>query len=181
MICIFLADGFEEMEAVIPRDILMRGGVDVYTVGVGGEVVTSAYGLKIKTDMTIGDIDTNTLEGIVLPGGMPGTTNLEQNEKVMKIISYCKEKKIMIGAICAAPSILGKIGILDGKLACCYPGFEKYLKDAKISEDKVAIADNIITSKGPGTAFEFGFALLDYIKDGNFSDGIKSDMIYLNK
>ena len=180
MVCIFLADGFEEMEAIIPRDILKRGRVDVFTVGVTGETVTSAYGLKIKTDMTIDDVSVSKLEGIILPGGMPGTTNLEQSEKLKNIITHCNDDKIMIGAICAAPSILGKMGILDGKLACCYPGFEKYLKGAKISEDKVAKADNIITSKGPGTAIEFGFALLDYIKGDHFSDTVKNGMIYLN-
>ena len=178
MVCIFLADGFEEMEAIIPRDILKRGGVDVCTVGVGGEVVTSAYGLSIKTDMTVENVDFNKIEGIILPGGMPGTTNLEQNKKVIEIINHCNKNKIMIGAICAAPSILGKLGILEGKLVCCYPGFEKYLKGAEISEEKVAKSGHIITSKGPGTAINFGFELLDYIKGDNFSDKVKKGMVY---
>lgn len=178
MVYIFLADGFEEIEAVVPRDILKRGGIDVLTVGVTGDVVTSAYGLKIKTDTTIENVNIDNIEGIILPGGMPGTTNLKNNKKVLDIIKYCHENKLLIGAICAAPSILGNMGILDGKTACCYPGFEKYLKGASVSNESVTIDQNIITSKGPGTAMDFGFALLSYIKGKESSDNAKSGMIY---
>lgn len=178
MVYIFLADGFEEVEAVVPRDILKRGGVEVATVGVTGDVVTSAYGLKVKPDTTIENISVDNLEGIVLPGGMPGTTNLKNNQKLLDIIKYSFEKGLLIGAICAAPSILGDMGILEGKTACCYPGFEKYLKGANISGESVARDKNIITSKGPGTAMDFGFALLSYIKGQDVSDKAKSGMIY---
>lgn len=178
MICIFLADGFEEIEAVVPRDVLKRGGVDISTVGVTGDVVTSAYGLQVKTDTLIENIDMNNIEGIILPGGMPGTTNLKNNQKVLDIIKYCYKNKLLIGAICAAPSILGSIGILERKRACCYPGFEKYLKGASVSNESVTIDQNIITSKGPGTAMDFGFALLSYLKGKDISDNAKSGMIY---
>lgn len=178
MVYIFLADGFEEVEAVVPHDILKRGGVEVATVGVTGDVVTSAYGLKVKPDTTIENINVDNLEGIVLPGGMPGTTNLKNNQKLLDIIKYSFEKGLLIGAICAAPSILGDMGILEGKTACCYPGFEKYLKGANVSGESVARDENIITSKGPGTAMDFGFALLSYIKGQDVSDKAKSGMIY---
>ena len=124
MVYIFLADGFEEMEAIVPRDILKRGGVEVLTVGVTGDLVTSAYGLKIKTDVTIESVDIDDIEGIVLPGGMPGTLNLKNNQKLLEIVKYSFEKRLLIGAICAAPSILGNMNILKNKSACCYPGFE---------------------------------------------------------
>ncbi|MBR2578747.1 MAG: DJ-1/PfpI family protein [Clostridia bacterium] len=178
MIYIFLADGFEEIEAIVPRDILRRGGVDVLTVGVTGDVVESAYGLKVETDITIENVNLDDIDGILLPGGMPGTTNLENSERVLDIIKYCFENKLLIGAICAAPSILGGMGVLQSKTACCYPGFEKYLKGASVSNESVAIDQNIITSKGPGTAMNFGFALLSYLKGKESSDSAKSGMIY---
>lgn len=177
MICIFLADGFEDMEAIVARDILKRGRLEVVTVGVSGDVVTSAYGLRIKTDIPIEQVNVDDIEGVVLPGGMPGTTNLENSEKLIEIIKYCHENNLLIGAICAAPSILGKLGLLDGKNACCYPGFEKYLKGANISEERVSTEGHIITSKGPGTAVDFGFEILRYLKGAEYADKVKEGML----
>lgn len=178
MVYIFLADGFEEMEAMVPRDILKRGGVEVLTVGVTGDLVTSAYGLKIKTDVTIESVDIDDIEGIVLPGGMPGTLNLKNNQKLLEIVKYSFEKRLLIGAICAAPSILGNMNILKNKSACCYPGFEKELIGANILNESVAIDQNIITSRGPGTAIHFGFALLSYLKREDILKNVKNEMIY---
>lgn len=178
MVYIFLADGFEEIEAIVPRDILKRGGVEVKTVGVTGGIVESAYALQIKPDTTIENVNVDDIEGIILPGGMPGTTNLKNSERVLDIIKHCFENKLLVGAICAAPSILGEMGVLEGKTACCYPGFEKYLKGANVSNESVTIDQNIITAKGPGTAMNFGFALLSYIKGKGVSDNAKSGMIY---
>ncbi len=178
MVYIFLADGFEEIEAIVPRDILKRGGVEVLTVGVTGDLVTSAYGLKIKTDVTIESVDIDDIEGIVLPGGMPGTLNLKNNQKLLEIVKYSFEKRLLIGAICAAPSILGNMNILKNKSACCYPGFEKELIGANILNEGVAIDQNIITSRGPGTAIHFGFALLSYLKGKDTLGNVKNEMIY---
>ena len=178
MVYIFLADGFEEMEAIVPRDILKRGGVEVLTVGVTGDLVTSAYGLQIKTDITIESVNINDIEGIVLPGGMPGTLNLKNNQKLLEIVKYSFEKRLLIGAICAAPSILGDMNILKNKSACCYPGFEKELIGANILNESVAIDQNIITSRGPGTAIHFGFALLSYLKGEDILKNVKNEMIY---
>lgn len=178
MVYIFLADGFEEMEAIVPRDILKRGGVEVLTVGVTGDLVTSAYGLKIKTDVTIESVDIDDIEGIVLPGGMPGTLNLKNNQKLLEIVKYSFEKRLLIGAICAAPSILGNMNILKNKSACCYPGFEKELIGANILNESVTIDQNIITSRGPGTAIHFGFALLSYLKGEDTLKNVKNEMIY---
>lgn len=178
MVYIFLADGFEEIEAIVPRDILKRGGVKVLTVGITGNLVTSAYGLNIKTDVTIESVDIDDIEGIVLPGGMPGTLNLKNNQKFLEIVKYSFEKRLLIGAICAAPSILGNMNILKNKSACCYPGFEKELIGANILNEGVAIDQNIITSRGPGTAIHFGFALLSYLKGKDTLGNVKNEMIY---
>ena len=179
MVYIFLADGFEEVEAITPRDILKRAGISVQTVGLNQRDTTiSTSGLKIQPDIQIENINLKNLEGIILPGGMPGTTNLGQNRKVIEIINYCNENDLLIGAICAAPSILGKLGLLKNKSACCYPGFEKYLTGAKIEESSVSKNKNIITSKGPGTVFDFGFAILEYLKGKEITENIKNGIIY---
>ncbi len=178
MVYIFFADGFEEIEGVASFDILKRGGIDVKTVGIGSNLITSASGLTVKTDITDKEMTFEGLKGIVLPGGMPGTTNLENNENVIKCIDFCKENHLMIGAICAAPSILGKNGLLSGKEACCYPGFERYLKGAKISSGAVTVCDNIITSNGPGSAMKFGFALVEYFRSKKSVEILKNGMMY---
>ncbi len=178
MVYIFFADGFEEIEGIASFDILKRGGIDVKTVGIGSNLITGASGLTIKTDIIDKDIILENLDGIVLPGGMPGTTNLENNENVIRCIDFCKDNHLMIGAICAAPSILGKKGLLSGKEACCYPGFEKYLKGAKILSESVMVCDNIITANGPGSAMKFGFALVEYLRSKKSVEILKNGMMY---
>lgn len=178
MVYIFLAEGFEESEAVLPRDILKRGGVNVKTVGVTGAAVQSAYGLKLRADILASEADFKDLEAIILPGGMPGTENLAGSEAVSGFIDYCFEKGVLIAAICAAPSILGKKGLLSGKKATCYPGFEKYLTGAEICGSAVVRDGNIITSKGPGTAMDFGFEILKYLKGETTSESVKKGMLF---
>ena len=130
MFYVFLAEGFEETEALAPVDVMRRAKLDVKTVGVTGECVTSSHGVPVKADITIDNIDLDDVQGVVLPGGMPGTLNLEANEKVLEAVKYSCENGKIVAAICAAPSILGHLGILDGKKATCFPGFEKELKGA---------------------------------------------------
>lgn len=178
MIYIFFANGFEEIEGIASFDVLKRGGIDVKTVGIGSDTITGSSGLVIKTDITDSEISFEGLKGIVLPGGMPGATNLEKNQNVIKCIEFCAENHLMIGAICAAPSILGKKGLLDGKEACCYPGFEKYLKGAKISNESVTVCDNIITANGPGSAMKFGFELVGYLRSQKAVKKLKEGMMY---
>jgi len=178
MVYVFLANGFEELEAIAPLDILKRAKLDVKTVGIDGEIVTSSLGFTVKTDIRIGDITTEHLKGIILPGGTPGTTNLDNSSRVHEIIEYCIKNNILIGAICAAPTILGKAGLLKNKSACCYPGCENDLKCAILSQDDVCVDDNIITSKGPGTAMQFGFALLEYLKGEDITRVVMNSMQY---
>ncbi len=180
MIYVFLAHGFEEMEAIAPIDILRRGEAKVKTVSVTDEkMVMGAHGIKVTTDITYKEIETENLEGIILPGGMPGTLNLEKSDAVQELISYAVNNNLLIAAICAAPSILGHKGILKGKKATCFKGFEKDLIGADVLENKVVTDQNIITCCGAGAAYDFGFAILSYLeKDGKKSEEISASMRY---
>ncbi|MDE5917506.1 MAG: DJ-1/PfpI family protein, partial [Oscillospiraceae bacterium] len=161
MIYVFLAEGFEEIEAITPIDMLRRCELDVVTVGIGSKNITGSHGITVSTDIEESNIilDDN-IEMIILPGGMPGTLNLEASDYVQKAIDYCADKNKYIAAICAAPSILGHKNLLHGKNATCYKGLEDHLIGANIVFDDVAVDGNIITSRGAGTALPFSFALI---------------------
>ena len=173
MVYCFLADGFEEVEAIAPVDMLRRAGVEVKTVGVSGEVISGSHGIKIVPDIDIKNIalDDN-LEAVILPGGLPGATNLEESTDVQKAIDFAAEKCKYICAICAAPQILGHKGLLKGKNAIAYPGFEKELEDAMISEEYVVLDGNFITAKGAGVATEFGLKIVSVLKSQALADEI---------
>lgn len=161
MIYVFMADGFEETEAIAPIDMLRRAEKDVVTVGIKNDGVKSSHGIPVLCDITDMQVELDErLEMIVLPGGMPGTLNLEANPVVNAAIDYCVNHEIPIGAICAAPSILGKKGLLSGKKAICFPGFEKYLTGAELSESKVVTDGIFTTAAGAGAAVDFGLELV---------------------
>ncbi|MDR3552737.1 MAG: DJ-1/PfpI family protein [Clostridia bacterium] len=164
MVYLFLAQGFEEAEAVVPADVLRRAGVEVRLVGVGGRLIRGVNGIAVEADIEEGEAKLEGLEMIVLPGGAPGYINLEKSAVVQKFIDFAFEKGIWIGAICAAPSILGRKGLLKGKNAICYPGHEGALEGAAISPLAVCEDGNIITAKGPGVSLEFGLALAAKLK-----------------
>ena len=162
MIYVYLANGFEETEAVTPIDMLRRAEKKVVTVGVGDNIIVSSHGIPVVTDTIVQEAQlTDELEMIVLPGGMPGTLNLEKSEYVQQAIDFCMEKNLPIGAICAAPSILGHKGLLKGKKAVCYQGFEAQLEGAEIGTGAVAVDGNIITARGAGVAMQFALALVE--------------------
>ncbi len=165
MVYCFLADGFEEVEAIAPVDMLRRAGVEVKTVGVTGDVINGRHGIRVIPDIDIKDIilDDN-LEAVILPGGLPGATNLENSAYVQNAIDFAHAKGKYICAICAAPQILGHKCLLKGKQAIAYPGFEKELEGAIISEDYVVLDGNIITAKGAGVATEFGLKIVGALK-----------------
>ena len=177
MVYLFLADGFEECEALCPLDILRRGGIEVKTVGVGKEYITGTHGITVKADILESQIvlDEN-LEGVILPGGMPGTNNLEQSKTVKQAVTFANEKERLVCAICAAPKILGGMGLLMGKNAICFPGFEKDLSGAKLSNNFVVQDGNIITAKGAGVAFQFGFKILENLTDKNTVADLRKKM-----
>jgi 4-methyl-5(b-hydroxyethyl)-thiazole monophosphate biosynthesis len=161
MIYVFLANGFEEMEALAPIDLLRRAERNVITVGVGGKVITGAHGIPVTADITTAEmILGGELEMIVLPGGMPGTLNLEKSEAVQAAVDFCMDRDIYIGAICAAPSILGHKGLLEGREAIAYPGFETQMPGAVLSDKSVCRSGNIVTAKGAGVATEFALQLV---------------------
>lgn len=176
MIYCFLADGFEELEAVAPVDLLRRvDDVEVKLISVTqSEYVTSSHGFTIKTDDFIENIKLdNSLEAIILPGGMPGTLGLEKSKEVQNAIDFCVKNDILICAICAAPSVLGHKGLLDGKTAICFPGFESELFGANISDKSVVKDSNIITAKGAGVAVKFGLEIIKALKGEAAAQKIK--------
>lgn len=174
MVYVFFADGFEEVEALTPVDYVRRAGKNVVTVGVTGKTVTGAHDIPVICDITVDEMNiSGDDEGIILPGGMPGTLNLENSPEVQSAIDFCAENGKMIAAICAAPSILGHKNLLVNKNAVCFPGFEKDLTGAVISKRFAVTDGNIITAKGAGAASEFAFEIISYLCGKNKSDEIK--------
>ena len=163
MIYVFLAQGFEEIEALAVVDILRRAELEVKTVGVTGEIVGGSHGIIVACDTVEGVIDPADAQMIVLPGGIPGTLNLEKSAVVKECITYAMENNRYIGAICAAPSILGHMGYLDGKEITCYPGFESQMPKAYYTGESIVKTDNIIMAKGAGVAVDFALKLVEVL------------------
>lgn len=175
---ILLANGFEEIEAISVIDILRRAQIDLKSVSITDSLeVKSDRNLIVKADIKINEIDYTTLESIILPGGS-GHKNLDGSDKVKALIKKCHEDKKNIFAICAAPSILGKMNILKGIQATCYPGFEKHLKGAIVKNVPVVTDGHIITSKGPGTAHLFAYAIVDKIQGSETASQLKEGMLF---
>ncbi len=178
MVYVFLADGFEEVEAIAPIDLLRRAGKEVVTVGVTGKVVMGAHKIPVTADITQEELTSlERAEMIVLPGGMPGTLNEEASSVVQSAIDYCAANNIPMGAICAAPSILGHKGLLDGKKAVCYTGFEPELKGAVIGETGVVTDGSITTARGAGVAVDFGLELISVLCGAEKSAQIRSAIL----
>ena len=163
MIAILLADGFEEIEALTPLDILRRAGLDVKTVAIGSKIAIGSHGISVICDVSASEVNLSELTMVVLPGGMPGSLNLDASEHTAKMIDAVLENGGRLAAICAAPLVLGRRGLLDGKSAVCYPGFEDELKGATIAETPVVTDGNITTAKGMGVATEFSLELVRVI------------------
>lgn len=163
MIYVFLAKGFEEIEALSVVDFLRRAEIEVCTVGVGGKIIAGSHDIPVFADLDESEVKLDdSLSAVVLPGGMPGTLNLEANDTVKSAVEYCVKNDRTLCAICAAPSILGHMGVLKGVKACCFPGFESELDGAIVSEDDFVCVDkNIITGKGMGCALLFAHAIAE--------------------
>ena len=160
MIYLFLAEGFEEIEALCPLDLLRRAELPVTTVGVGGKQITGAHGIAVQADILDTEYVDSSPDMVILPGGMPGTLNLAESEVVQNAIETAHKKGAYLAAICAAPSILGDKGLLAGKEAICFPGFEDRLAGATLSRSRVVRDGSVITAAGMGVALEFGLALV---------------------
>lgn len=159
MVYIFLANGFEEMEAVIPFDLMKREGIAVTTVGIGGKTVTGAHGLSVTADISEKEVLFDDAEAVVFPGGMPGAVNLKNSETVNNAITFALHNNIIIGAICASPGVvLSGTGALEGKRYTCYPGFE--VAEGRYTAAMTETDGKLITANGPEAAVNFAKALI---------------------
>ncbi len=177
MIYMFLADGFEETEAIATADVLLRAGLELKTIGIGSTQVVGSHGIKIECDLCENRISTDDdISAIILPGGMPGTNNLESSKSVVSFIDFAANNNILICAICAAPKILGVKGLLKGKKATCYPGFESYLLGAEVQNVPVCKDENIITANGPAAAIDFGLKIVEALTDKANAVSVRESM-----
>lgn len=161
MIYVFFAPGFEEIEAITPLDILRRAELEVRSVGVGGKTVTGSHKITVECDLAETRAVTEGLDMIVLPGGMPGTLNLEKSPVVQGFIDHCAANGLWIGANCAAPSILGHKGLLEGRTVTCFPGYETQLGEANYTGNLIEADGKIITGRGPGASVAFSLRLVE--------------------
>ena len=179
MIAILLADGFEEIEALTPLDMLRRAGLDVKLVGMNGKVACGSHGICVICDMTCDEVNLDTVSSVILPGGMPGSLNLDKSPFTDKILTAVNAKGGIIAAICAAPLVLGRRGLLAGRRATCYPGFEKELAGATVVDSGVVTDGNVTTARGMGVALDFANELVAIIcgkeKSEELSRGIMQE------
>lgn len=177
-IFLFLAQGFEEIEAINVIDVLRRGNVHVTTVSIEKTLfVTGSHDITVMADKLFDEIDFSKGDMLVLPGGMPGTKNLNSHDDLRKLIQHYFSQQKYIAAICAAPLILGQLGLLKNKEAVCYPGYEKELVGAIVSDKRVVVSDNIIMAKGAGCAIEFALKLVEILQDKKTSIKVANAMI----
>ncbi|MBL7155825.1 MAG: DJ-1/PfpI family protein [Candidatus Omnitrophica bacterium] len=177
-VLIILAEGFEEIEAMAPIDILRRADIDVTVAGLSGLEVTGGHGIKVLADKKLDNVN-EEFDGLVLPGGSLGAENLAKSEKVKNLIKNMNEKRKVIAAICASPAVvLVPTGILYGKKATCYPGMEKeFLDNIKFTDESVVVDGNIVTSKGPATAVLFGVKIAEILSGKEKVKTVKSRML----
>ena len=176
-IILFFANGTEEVEALTAVDLLRRAGAEVTLVGVGGKEVVGSHGIRITADISEDEISSYDYDMAVVPGGMPGTTHMDESAIVDKTLSEVYQNGGFLAAICAAPLVLGKRGYLNGKKAICYPGFESYLKGAEISPFRVCRDGRIITAAGAGVALEFALALIGALYGAEKANEIRASVL----
>jgi len=172
-----LAPGFEEIEAVTIVDVLRRAGVHVTVAGLAAGPVVGAHGLALSTDCSLDEVDAESVRMMVLPGGMPGATNLRDDERVVALLRELHASDRHVAAICAAPIVLARAGILEGVPATSYPGFESQLAGAELREERVVCADRVLTSRGPGTALEFALALVRELAGERKAEELRAGML----
>lgn len=181
MVYLFLANGFEEIEALTPVDVLRRAGVEVKTVSINAtKSVMGAHGIEVTADLTLDGYDEECAEMIILPGGSDGTKNLSECTAIRQIILSAVDRGLYVAAICAAPTILAKMGLLTGLKATCYPSLASVLEDNKVKyrNDKVVCDKTFITSMGAGTSGEFAFTLVDKLCSRSEADSLRISMVY---
>ncbi len=175
---IFFAEGFEEIEAITPVDVLRRAGIDVTTVSITNTLkVKGSHNIEITTDAILSEVSNIQADMLILPGGLPGAENLNSSKELKQMIQNYFDKGKSIGAICAAPMVLGEMGILKNRKATCYPGFEKYLQGADVSTNAVEVSSNIITGQGVGAAMKFSLELVAQLIDKQMADELAKKMV----
>lgn len=178
-VAVFLADGFEEIEALTVVDLCRRAGLDTPMVSVTeNEAATGSHSIRVMADMVLGDVDFANVDMIVLPGGMPGTLNLEKCELLMEQVKDFYNNGKYIGAICAAPTVFGRLGLLKDREACCYPSMENELICKEVSQKSVVISDHVITSRGMGTAMDFGLAIVEHFNGSDAAAKLAKAVVY---
>lgn len=180
---VFFADGFEEIEAIGTVDILRRSGMNVVTVSVKDtHEVTGAHNVTIKTDILLPEVTLDNAEWLVLPGGMPGAENLHNCKPLQELLKAQNAKKGRIAAICASPAVvLGQLGLIEGKRATCYPGFEKLCKGAKMEDVRCVTEDNIVTANGPSSVTNMCYAIITISKGRQKADEVMTGMLIYPK
>lgn len=174
------AEGFEEVEALMTADLLMRGGVQVQLVSITEEMtVTGSHGIRTGMDTTIDKVDLKEQDAVIIPGGMPGTINLGESDAVAEVLKEMNRQGKLVGAICAAPSVLGKCGILEGKKATCYPGYEEKMTGAEFVNEMVVVDGNVVTSRGLGTSMEFGFGILELLISKEKAEEVRKQIVFM--
>ena len=179
MVYILLAEGFEEMEALVPADLLRRAGIETALVGLDAPVVTGGHGIAVKTDLLLEQADPACTDMLVLPGGLGGVNTMAASPAAKAFIRGVYDMDRRIAAICAAPTLLAQMGILDGRSAVCYPGMEDKMSTATVLPEQAVVVDGrIVTSRAAGTAYEFGFALVELLSDFTKAEEIRNGICY---
>ena len=178
-IAVFFANGYEEIEALTVVDLTRRAGIETWMVSITDEkTVTGSHGITVSMDRTLSEVNFEEVDMIVLPGGMPGTLNLEACEPLMEKVKEFDANGKYISAICAAPTVFGHLGLLKGKKACCYPSMEDGLVGAEVTFEPTAVADHILTSRGMGTAIDFGLQIIARFQGQEAADEMAAKIVY---
>ncbi|MCX7677965.1 MAG: DJ-1/PfpI family protein [Spirochaetes bacterium] len=176
-----LAEGFEEIEAVSIIDVLRRAGIEVVTAHIGKNPVNGSHNIPLIADLSLDDCTPETFDAMILPGGMPGSENLKNNENVIAFLKTIYKGGKLVGAICAAPMVLGYADILHGKQATCYPGFETELRGAQVVDKPVVIDSKVVTGRGAGCAIPFALEIVGILKGETIKNTLKSNLqVYWN-
>ena len=178
-IAVFFATGYEEIEALTVVDLTRRAGIETWMVSITQEkAVTGSHGITVTMDKVLSEVDFAQVDMIVLPGGMPGTLNLEGCEPLMEKVREFDKTGKYISAICAAPTVFGHLGLLKGRKACCYPGMEEGLVEAEVTYEPFAISDHILTSRGMGTAIDFGLQIIARFQGAEVAEEMANKIVY---
>ncbi len=179
MVYVLLGEGFEESEAVVPVDLLRRAGVEVSLVGLKGDKVTSSHGVTVVCDCALKDVDEQRSQMLMLPGGLGGVDAISADEGALGVIQRCADRGAYIAAICAAPTILARLGLLDRRKAVCYPGMEEQMLSAVVQKDKTVVVDgHLITGQAAGSSFDFGLKLVEVLKGAEAAETVRRAVHY---